>query len=77
MTHTGHSTNTNLAVLEDVVDLRVDDQAHRFVVVCGPEQAQRSVSGQELDGTASEADRDGRARELWRDVRDARRTIRG
>ena len=77
MTHTGHSTNTNLAVLEEIVDLRVDDQAHRFVVVCGPEQAQRSVASQELDRAAPETDRDRRACELWSDVRDARRTVRG
>ena len=77
MTHTGYSTDTNLAVVEDVVDLRVDDEAHLFVVVCGPEQAEGAVLTQEFDGAATDADRDRRAGELWRDMRDARRAIRG
>ena len=77
MTHTGHSTDTNLAILEDCVDLRVDDETHRFLIVCGPEQTQRSVLTKQLDRAAAEAERDRGAGELWRDMRDARRAIRG
>ena len=77
MTHTGHSTNTNLAVVEDLIALTVDDETHRFIVVCGPQQTQRSVDLQQLDRATAEADREHRARELWRDMRDARRAVRG
>lgn len=77
MTHTGHSTDTNLTVVEDVVDLRIDDEAHRLVVVCGPEQTQRAVAAQQFDRPATQADRDRRAFELWRDMGDARRSVRG
>ena len=77
MMHTGHSTDTNLAVVEDLLDLRVDDETHRFVVVCGPEQAQGAVLLQEFDRAPAQADADRRAGELWRDMRDARRAVRG
>lgn len=77
MTHTGHSTDTNLTIVEDILDLRVDDETHRFLIVCGPEQTQRSVLAEEFDRAAAEADRDRRAGEAWRDMRDARRAIRG
>ena len=77
MTHTGHSPHTNLAILEDVVDLRVDDETHRFLVVCGPDQTERSLLTKEFDRASTEADRHRRAGDLWRDMRDARRAIRG
>lgn len=77
MTHTGHSTDTNLTIVEDILDLRVDDETHRFLIVCGPEQAQCAVLTEEFDRAAAETDRDRRAGEVWRDVRDARRAIRG
>lgn len=77
MTHTGHRADTNLAIVEDGIDLRIDDQAHVFIVVCGPEQSEGPVLLELRDGSPAEAEADQPIGELWRDVRDARRAVRG
>lgn len=76
MSHSRGGNHTNTAILEDIANLCIDDQAHTLLIGCRPQQSELTVPAQELDRGAAESERDRRVGEGRRDVRDARRSIR-
>lgn len=77
MTHPGYGANTNLTVVEDGNDLRIDDQAHGFPIVCGPEHSEGPVLLEQFDRAPTQAEAEQAVREPWPDMGDARRALRG
>ena len=66
----------NTAILEDIANLCIDDQAHSLLLGRGPQQPELPPLPEQRDRAAAQPERDRRPRELWSDVRDARRAIR-
>ena len=75
MTHRGDGTEPHLAVVGDGVDLGVDDDAHRLIVACGPQQPERTVTPEEFDRPPAHTDHDRVAGEAGRDMGDPWRAV--
>ncbi len=76
MSHSRGGNHTNTAILEDIANLCIDDQAHTLLLGCRPQQPELTVLLQERDRSTAQPERDRGTRELWADVRDARRALR-
>ena len=76
MPHSRDGGDTNGAVLEHIADLRIDDETHALLIRRRPQQAQQPIVLEQFDRATPQSERDRRTRELWRDVRDARRSLR-
>lgn len=77
MAYSGHSTSGHGAVLDHVEYIRIDDETHYLVLSSRPQEAEPRVGLQQCDRCAAQAERQRDPHERWRDVRDARRSVRG
>lgn len=77
MAHSGHSTSGHGAVLDHVEYIRIDDETHYLVLSSRPQQPEPRVVAQMCNRCAAETERQRVPSDRWRDVRDARRSVRG
>lgn len=75
MTHCGDGTEPYLTIVGDGVDLGIDDDAHRLIVACGPQQPERTVPPEEVERPPAHTDHDHVTGEARRDVGDPWRAV--
>ena len=77
MAYSGYSDYRDGAALDHVEYIRIDDETHYLVLGGGPKKPEPPVALQVCDRCAAQAERERVPSERWRDVRNARRTVRG
>ena len=77
MSYSGYSGHGNSAVLDHVEYIRIDDETHYLVLSGRPQEAEPRVGLEQCNRCAAQAEADRDPSERWRDVRDARRSVRG